>query len=152
MPAPVKAPHQPDPYGSYNFYVEWDGIIQAGFQNCSGLDSSQEAGTYREGTDPLTLRKIPGLVSYSNVTLKRGVTSNSELWQWRAKVASGNVERRSLSIVVLDDTGAEKIRWNLVNCWPVKWVGPDFDATALTGTAVETLELAHEGISVASWT
>lgn len=146
----IKPPHNPDPYSVYNFYVEWNGIIHAGFKECSGLDSSQNAGEYREGTDPLTMRKIPGLVSYSNVTLQRGITNNPELWEWRAKVAAGTVERRSLSIVLLDDTGEEKIRWNLTNCWPTSWKAPDFNATT-DEVAIESLELAHEGITVDTW-
>ncbi|MGG6263454.1 phage tail protein [Leptolyngbya sp. AN03gr2] len=139
-----------DPYGVYNFYVEWDGIIHAGFQSCSGLKSSQEAGTYREGTDPLTQRKIPGLVSYDNITLKRGITSNDELWKWRTQLASGNANRRNLSIVVMDDTGVEKIRWNLINCWPISWSADEFNAES-DAFAIETLELAHEGVTIDKW-
>lgn len=146
----VIAPHANDPYGTYNFYVEWDGIVHAGFSECTGLDSISEAGNYREGTDPLTYRKLPGLATYSNVELKRGISSNPELWKWRAAIAKGNTERRSLSIVMLDDTGQEKIRWNLVNCWPTKWAAPDFDANA-NEVAIESLELTHEGVSIDGW-
>jgi phage tail-like protein len=146
----IKPPHQPDPYATYNFYVEWNGIIHAGFQECSGMGSTQNAGEYREGTDPLTVRKLPGLITYDNVTLRRGITNNKELWDWREKIMKGNVERREVSIVLLDDTGAEKIRWNLTSCWPVTWSGPEFNATS-DEVAVETLEFAHEGISVDKW-
>lgn len=149
MPS-IRPPHLPDPYGGYNFHVEWDGIVHAGFRDCSGLDSSQEAGEYREGTDPLTTRKIPGLVSYSNISLSRGITDNAELWNWRERIAKGTVERRNVSIVLMDDTGSEKIRWNLINCWPTTWSGPEFDASS-GEVAIETLELAHEGVSVDSW-
>ncbi|MBW4493643.1 MAG: phage tail protein [Oscillatoria princeps RMCB-10] len=146
----IKPPHRPDPYATYNFYVEWNGIIHAGFRECSGLNSTQTAGEYREGTDPLTVRKLPGLITYSNITLKRGTTNNDELWQWRSKIMKGDVERREVSIVLLDDTGKEKIRWNLTNCWPVTWSGPNFNASS-NEVAVETLELAHEGITVDKW-
>lgn len=146
----IKPPHNPDPYGGYNFYVEWNGIIHAGFQEVSGLSSSQNPGEYREGTDPLTMRKLPGLVTYDNITLKRGTTNNDELWKWRENLMKGNADRREISIVLLDDTGAEKIRWNLTNCWPTSWSGADFNATA-DEVAIETLELVHEGISVDKW-
>ena len=146
----VKAPHNPDPYNGYNFFVEWDGIIHAGFQECSGLDSTQNAGEYREGTDPLTMRKLPGLVSYSNITLRRGITNNDELWKWRSTLMSGKAERKNVSIVLLDDQAQEKIRWNLINCWPTTWNGPSFNATS-NEAAIETLELAHEGITVDKW-
>ncbi|MBE9011689.1 phage tail protein [Pseudanabaenaceae cyanobacterium LEGE 13415] len=150
MPA-IKPPHNPDPYGGYNFFIEWNGIIHAGFQECTGLDSTQQAGEYREGTDPLTMRKIPGLVSYSNITLSRGITNNDELWQWRDEFVQGKGNRREVSIVLRDDTGEERIRWNLTNCWPTTWKGADLKANA-DDFALETLELAHEGIKVDKWT
>jgi len=148
---PIKPPHNPDPYGGYNFFVEWNGIIHAGFQECTGLDSTQQAGEYREGTDPLTMRKIPGLVSYSNITLSRGITNNDELWRWREEFIRGNGARREVSIVLRDDTGEERIRWNLTQCWPTTWKGADLKANA-DDFALETLELAHEGIKVDKWT
>lgn len=146
----IKPPHKPDPYGGYNFYVEWNGIIHAGFRECSGLSSSQRAVEYREGTDPTTVRKIPGLNSYNNITLKRGTTNNGELWQWRQSIMKGNVDRREVSIVILDETGTEKIRWNLTNCWPTTWSAPDLNATS-DEVAIETLELVHEGVTVDKW-
>lgn len=137
-----------DPYGVYNFLVEIDGITRAGFQECSGLDTSTDATKYREGTDPLTKRKLPGLVSYANITLKRGITDDMELWTWRKTVTDGRIERRNLSIVLLDDAREEKWRWNLRNCWPVKWMAPDLNAQS-GDVAIETLEIAHEGIEKA---
>lgn len=146
----IKPPHKPDPYGGYNFYVEWNGIIHAGFRECKGLNSTQTATEYREGTDPPTKRKLPGLVSYSNVTLTRGTTNNNELWKWRENLMKGNADRRDISIVLLDYTGQEKVRWNLSNCWPTTWHAPDLNATS-DEVAVETLELVHEGITVDKW-
>ena len=135
-----------DPYGGYNFLVEIDGITRAGFQECSGLDSSQEAGEYREGSDGPTTRKLPaGMVSYSNLSLKWGITVEKELWEWRKKVMEGGVERKNLSIVLLDDKREEKLRWNVLGCWPTKWEGPSFNAQS-NDVAVQTLELAHEGV------
>jgi phage tail-like protein len=147
----VKPPHKPDPYLTYRFYVEWNGIIHAGFRECTGLNSTQTSAEYREGTDPPTVRKLAGLVTYNNITLKRGITNNKELWEWRQSVAEGKPDsRREISIVLLDETGTEKIRWNLSNCWPITWSGADFNATS-NEVAVETLELAHEGIKVDKW-
>ena len=146
----MAVPHSPDPYLGYNFFVEWDGIIYAGFQECSGLDSTQDAKEYREGTDPPTVRKIPGLVSYSNISLKRGITNNDELWKWRKKIMDGIVERRNVSIVLLDQQGSEKIRWNLTHCWPTTWSAPDMNATS-DDIAIESLEFVHEGVTVDKW-
>jgi len=134
-----------DPYRSYNFLVEIDGITRAGFRECSGLDATQSPITYREGNEPITMRKLPGLVEYSNITLTRGITDDTELWEWCKRSLDGKVERKHGSIVLLDDAGVEKVRWNFVNGWPSKWTGPGLNATG-TEVAVEQLEIAHEGI------
>lgn len=134
-----------DPYGGYNFLVEIDGITRAGFQECSGLDSTQTPGEYREGTDPLTMRKLPGLVTYSNITLNWGITDDSELWEWRKEVADGKVQSKNISIVLMNDAGEEKLRWNLTNCWPTGWTGPSLNAST-SDVAIEALELVHEGL------
>jgi phage tail-like protein len=135
-----------DPFGAFNFLIEIDGITRAAFRECSGLDSSQQATDYREGGEPLRMRKIPGLNTYSNITLTRGITSDCEFWTWRQHAADGHVERRNGSIILLDEKGEEKIRWNFTDAWPVKWTGPSFNATG-SDVAVEVLELAHEGIT-----
>jgi phage tail-like protein len=137
-----------DPYRGYNFLVEIDGVTRGGFRECSGLDTSQDPIDYREGTDSLTTRRLPGLVKYSNITLKWGITDDSELWDWRQSAMDGKVERKNGSIVLLDDTGAEALRWNFREGWPTKWTGPTFNATG-NEVAIETLEIVHEGVSKA---
>jgi phage tail-like protein len=140
-----------DPFGGYNFAVEMDGITRMGFKQCSGLDTTSDATKYREGTDAtLTQRQIPGLVSYSNISLQRGITDDRALWDWRDSIASGSPVRRTISIILRDAAGNEKIRWNVKNCWPTKWSGPSLDATT-DALAIESLELAHEGIEVQKW-
>jgi phage tail-like protein len=140
-----------DPFNGYNFAVEMDGITRMGFKQCSGLDSSTAATKYREGTDPtLAQRQLPGLLSFSNISLQRGITDDHALWDWRNTVMTGAPVRRTISIILRDDAGNERIRWNIKNCWPVKWSGPSFDATS-DAVAIETLELAHEGVEVQKW-
>ncbi|NIM14309.1 MAG: phage tail protein [Candidatus Aminicenantes bacterium] len=134
-----------DPYMNYNFLVEIDGITQASFQECSGLDSSTDPVEYREGGENTTSRKLPGKTKYSDISLKRGITDSDELWKWRKSVVDGNIERKNGSIVLLDDSGSEKIRWNFVNAWPSKWEAPGFNAGG-NEIAVETLTIAHEGV------
>jgi phage tail-like protein len=135
-----------DPYRGFNFLVEIDGITQGGFQEVSGLDSSTPSVDYREGTDPNHVRKLSGgLNQFTAVSLKRGITDSDELWKWRQTVVDGKMQRRNGSIVLLDETGAEKIRWNFINAWPSKWTGPSFNSTS-TAVAIETLELTHEEI------
>jgi phage tail-like protein len=137
-----------DPYRGFNFLVEIDGITQAGFQEVSGLDASTDPVDYREGTDPNHVRKLTGLNKYSPITLKRGITDSDELWKWRQTVIDGKAERKNGSIVLRDETGAEKIRWNFANGWPTKWTGPAFNSTS-TAVALETLEIAHEEVTKA---
>ncbi len=137
-----------DPYRGYNFLVEIDGITRAGFRECSGLDTTQDPIDYREGGEALHVRKLPGLVKYSNISLKRGITDDTELWEWRKKAMDGKVERKNGSIILLDDTGAEKLRWNFVEGWPTKWTGPTFNATG-NEVAIEALEIVHEGVTKA---
>lgn len=139
-----------DPYRAYNFIVEIDGITRAGFRECSGLDTAQDPIEYREGSEGknLTSKKLPGLVKYSNISLKWGITDDAELWDWRKTVMDAAIERKNGSIVLLDDAGEEKARWNFVEGWPNKWTGPSFNATG-NEVAIETLEIAHEGLTKA---
>ena len=132
-----------DPFRGFNFRVEIDGITSAGFQECSGLDVTTESVDYREGTDPNHVRKLTGLNSFSPIMLKRGITDSTELWQWQQTVASGQTERRNISIVLADETGEEKIRWNVRRAWPSKWTGPSFSSTN-NEVAIEELEITHE--------
>lgn len=135
-----------DPYRGYNFLVEIDGITQAGFQECSGLDSQTATIDYREGGDPRHVRKLAGLNSFTPISLKRGITDSDELWKWHQTAVAGKAERRNGSVVLLDDAGVEKLRWNFSNAWPSKWSGPAFNSTG-SAIAVETLEITHEELS-----
>jgi phage tail-like protein len=140
-----------DPYVGYNFSVELDGVTRAGFRECSGLESSQNATEYREGTDKnLGVRKIPGLNTQSDITLSRGITNDSKLWEWRQKAMKGAVERHDISITLLDDVGSPRVTWNLFACWPRTWTGPSLNATS-DEVAIEQLTLAYERIEVDQW-
>jgi len=142
-------PGNQDPYKSFNFVVEIEGVAVADFSEVSGLSSETTVIEYRTGAMRGSTRKLPGLTKYSNITLKRGITSGTELWEWRQHVVDGEGDRRSVSIVLRDDQGQELLRWNLVNAWPCKWQGPSFDAKG-NEVAIETLELAIEGLSLAT--
>ena len=135
-----------DPAPSFNFLVEIDGITAAGFAECSGLSSETDVIEYREGSDrTLSVRKIPGLTRYANVTLRRGITTNRELWDWRQTVIDGQASRRTVTITLLDETATPVMRWNLREAWPVKLEGPTLRARG-NDVAIESIELAHEGI------
>lgn len=137
-----------DPYGSFDFLVEIDGITRASFMEASGLDSAIDVTEYREGGDNETMRKLPAKTKYSNITLKWGSADDHDLYDWHQQWVKGDpaAARKHGSIILLDRTGQEKIRWNFVNAWPVKWTGPSFNAKN-NDVSIETLELAHEGVA-----
>jgi phage tail-like protein len=137
-----------DPYNNYDFLVETGGITSAGFKEVSGLDSTIDVIEYREGGDNTTTRKLPGMTKFSNIVLKRGVTDDAKFQAWHKQWIDGDpaAPRINGSIVLRDRQGTEKVRWNFVNAWPTKWSGPSFNAEGKE-VAIETMELAHEGIS-----
>jgi phage tail-like protein len=136
-----------DPYRVFNFLVELDGITQASFIECSGLGATTEVIETREGGDNTTVRKLPGKTTYSDITLKWGLTDSQELWKWRQDIIDGKVTRKNGSIVVFDlNNQREVARWNFVSAWPTKWEGPAFNAKG-SDIAIETLVMAHEGIT-----
>jgi phage tail-like protein len=132
-----------DPLLGFNFLIEIDGLTQGGFQDVSGLENSTPSVDYREGTDPNHPRKLTGMNTFAPLVLKRGMTTSTELWDWRQTVLDGKADRRNGSVVLLDDTGAEKIRWNFTNAWPSKWTGAALSASS-TAVAIESLELTLE--------
>jgi phage tail-like protein len=136
----------PDPYANFNFMLEIDGITVAGFSEVTGLNAESTPIEYREGNEALTTRKLPGLLKYSNLTLKRGVTDQKDLFEWVKTVEDGDVRRlKSMSVVLLDEQRNEAARWNLRFAWPTKYTVPDLKANA-NEIAIETLELCHEGL------
>ena len=134
-----------DPFFNFNFLVEIDGIARAAFHEVSGFDSTIDVIEHREGGDNTTPRKLPGMTKHSNIVLKWGMTDDQDLYRWHRDTVRGNVQRRNGSIVLLDRRGQEVARWNFFNAWPAKWDGPDLNAEG-NDVAIETLELAHEGI------
>jgi phage tail-like protein len=135
-----------DPYGNFNFLVEIDGITRAAFHEVSGFDSTIDVIEHREGGENTTVRKLPGMTKHSNIVLKWGLADDADLYNWHRDAVNGKVQRRNGSIVLLDRQGQERMRWNFVNAWPAKWDGPDFNAEG-NDIAIETLELAHEGVT-----
>ena len=132
-----------DPYFNYNFAIEINGIVK-GFADASGLQSEAQTEDFREGGVNEYARKIVKSAAYQNLTLKRGLTDGDDLWQWHRNTLSGKIERKNLSIILLNHTGDETWRWNFVEALPVKWTGPDLKAGE-NSVAFETLEFVHHG-------
>jgi phage tail-like protein len=137
-----------DPFRAFNFRVEFDGLTVGSFSECSGLTAEGDSVDYREGTDiPLTVRKLPALRRYMNVVLKRGYTTNDELWNWYRNIANGISDRRNGSIILMDEERNEVMRWQVESAWINKIEAPTFNATA-NQVAIESCELIHEGLSL----
>jgi phage tail-like protein len=135
-----------DPVLAFCFAVEIGGILVAGFSEASGLQAEIEVQDYREGGVNEYTHKFAGPVKYpSNLILKKGITDNTELWAWYRNVMSGKFKRQPVNVVLMNSAGEVWRRWRLQNAYPVKWTGPDMKA-ATSEVAIETLELAHEGL------
>ena len=136
-----------DPYKNFRFLVEIDGIVQAGFSEASIPDTTQEPIEYREGNQTPTVRKLPGLIKYGNLTLKWGITDSLDLYEWRKMVEQGKTKdaRRNLAVILMDEEGNTASRWEFAEAWPSKYDAPDLDGKG-NDIAVETLEIVHEGM------
>jgi phage tail-like protein len=133
-----------DPFLACNFRVEIDGIATASFSEVSGLEVEIDVIEYRNGNDTSnSVRKLPGLNKVTDITLKRGITQDSSLWDWINSAIQGNFSRRLMSIVMQDELHNDVIRWNLSNAWPHKWSGPVFNAKS-NEVAIETLVISYE--------
>jgi phage tail-like protein len=138
-----------DPYAAFNFLVEIDGVTVAGFSECSGLSTETGIIEYRNGDETNTVRKLPGLKKFANITLKRGYTTDKNLWQWRKKVMDGKTERQSGAIVLQNESRQTALRWTFREGWPSKWEGPTFNAKN-NEVAIETMEIAVEDLALDS--
>jgi phage tail-like protein len=137
-----------DPYLSFNFRVEIDGIAIAGFSEAELPEGRIEVVAYREGADKTSAaRLLPGRVEYGPVVLRRGFTGDAALFEWWRDVADGNVERRNVLVVLQDEQRNDVARWQLRRAWPAKWVGPELRGLG-NEVVIEALVLAHEGIEL----
>ena len=134
------------PHGKFNYKVEIDGLEAGGFFEVTGFDASIDVIEYREGDMTQTPIKIPGLKKYGNITLKQGLVDSMVLYEWMTAGLEGDVERKTLTITLLDIAGSPAASWQIINAWPVKYTAPDFNATS-SEVAIESLEIAHEGMT-----
>lgn len=135
------------PYKKYNYKVLIDQKEEAGFSEVSAPDITADPIEYREGNMAgKTPGKQPGLLKYSNVTLKRGTTDSQVFWNWIKDIQSGKAARKTVVITLMDDEMNEAASWQLEQAWPTKYTAPDFNATG-NEIAIESLELVTEGIT-----
>lgn len=135
-----------DPIRNHRFRVEIDGIVQSGMCEVSSIEAEIERVEYREGTDPLQVRYLPGLPKYGTLTVKWGLTNSMEIYNWFKSGINGNAETRNVSVVAMDSEGKDIARWNLIEAFPVKYKAPDFNAKG-NDVALETVEISYEGFT-----
>ena len=133
-----------DPYASFNFLVNIQGI-KMGFSEVSGLTHETNIIEYRTGDRPPTATKIPGQYKMTNISLKRGFTSNKDVWEWRKKVIQGQTERRNGTITLQDESRKAAITWQFHEGWPSKLSGPALNAKN-NEIAIEELEIVVESL------
>ncbi|TJZ91293.1 phage tail protein [Paracoccus gahaiensis] len=137
-----------DPLSQFNFILQIDGLDSAGFTEVGGMNTESDIIEYREGNELATMRKLPGLVKYGNVTLKRGQTINRDLWNWRKTTLDGTTERKNCSITLLDEARQPAVRWNLYEVFVKKMEFPAMKSSA-NEAAIETVELVCERVEMA---
>ncbi len=138
-------------FGTYNFLLEIQGIVSdnkvivGGFKSVSGMDSETEVVEFKQGND-LVVRKKPGRTTYANIVLERGYTATDDLWTWRKNIEDGKIDRRSGSVIVLDQDGTTEVaRYNFYEGWPCKWNVPDMNSDS-SAMAIEKIEIAVEKV------
>jgi phage tail-like protein len=138
------------PLPKFYFEVKWDSAVMH-FQEVSGLDAEAQPIEYRHGDSPqFSVIKMPGLKKFSDVTLKKGAfKGDNKFWDWFNEIKMNTIKRKTVTISLLDETGAPTMVWTLANAWPIKVTGTDLKAEG-NEVAVETIVICHEGLTIAN--
>ena len=136
------------PMVKFHFQVEWGGT-KIGFTEVSGLDVESEVVEYREGSSPEYSKiKMPGMQKFSNITLKRGTfASDNEYFDWWNTVKLNTIERRDITISMLNEEHEPVVTWKVKNAWPSKIQSTDLKADG-NEVAIESMEIVHEGLTI----
>ncbi|HAE60155.1 MAG TPA: phage tail protein [Anaerolineae bacterium] len=139
-----------DPLVAFKFGLEIEGKLSGFFTQVSGIGSETEViqqKVVNSETGETIIRQIPGRLSWTPVSLKRGVTSSMDIWQWRQQVVEGKIDdaRTNCSIVAYSQDNTEIARWNFESAWPSKVVGPEMDSGS-TNYMLEDVTIVHEGV------
>jgi phage tail-like protein len=140
------------PLPKFYFAVDIDGVAaDLLFQEVSGLDIESQVIEYRAGQSrAFSPIRMPGITKYGNVTLKKGIfAKDNKLFDWYASIKANTVKRANITIRLLDESGNPTMVWTLTNAWPTKVTGTDLKAEG-NEVAVETIEIAHEGLTVSN--
>jgi phage tail-like protein len=134
------------PYLTFNFAMEVEGLLVGGFNEVTGLESEIQVEEYREGGVNGFVHRLPAQASHANLVLRRGLTADSSLWNWYYNTTQGAIQRRNGTIMLLDARHVPVMWWNFRRGLPVRWTGPNFNATS-DEVGFESVELVHEGLT-----
>ena len=138
------------PIPKFYFEVKWGAQVMY-FQEVSGLDVASQPIEYRHGdSKEFSVVKMPGIKKFGTVTMKKGVfKGDNKFWDWFIKIKMNTILRIPVTISLLDKSGAPTMVWTLANAWPTKVTGTDLKADG-NEVAIETIEIAHEGVTIAN--
>lgn len=138
-----------DPLIGFQFALEVEGKLSGYFTEAGGIGSEHEIIEHKVVTEDghEIVQKIPGRLKWQDVTLKRGITSDMQIWDWRAQVEQGDLEsaRTNCSVIMFDRNYQEVARWNFESAWPLKVTGPSIKADS-NEFGVEEVVIVHEGM------
>ncbi len=138
-----------DPLIGARFALDVPGVVSSFFASASGFSNTSEVITHQavDASGKSVVQKIPGDLTWEDITLERGITDDLALWDWRQQVIDGDVAgaRKDGSVVMYNQSGEEISRWNFINGWPSAWTGPDVSADNQS-VAIESISIAHEGL------
>jgi phage tail-like protein len=138
-----------DPLLGFNFMLELEGAVAGYFTECSGIGSEHEVVEQKtvdkQGHE--LIRKIPGRLKFTDITLKRGITSDMQIWEWRDMAVQGKITsaRKNCTITMLSREYKPVAIWHFANAWPSKVTGPSLKADS-NEIGVEELTIVHEGM------
>jgi phage tail-like protein len=141
-----------DALTEFNYKIDVSFIITGYFTECSGLGSEHEVVEHKVyvsgGREEVKM--MPGRLKWDRIKLKRGITDNMDIWNWRKLVVEGKMDdaRRNGSIMIIDPGDVDTVwaQWDFVNGWPAKVTGPELKAGS-NAIGIEELIIAHEGIT-----
>ncbi len=138
------------PLTKYHFSVDWGGT-KIGFTEVTGLEVTTEKIEYRDGASPeFSKKQMPGMQTFGDLTLKRGIfAGDNEYYDWWNTVSLNTIERRDITVSLLNESHEPVVVWTVKNAFPTKVTSTDLNSTG-NETAIETLVVSHEGLTMAN--
>jgi phage tail-like protein len=138
-----------DPLVGFQFSLDFGGTVTGYFTEVSGVGSENEIIEHKvvDGTGHESIQKIPGRLKWTDISLKRGITDNLQIWDWRQMVVDGSLKsaRKNATITMYDRDYKPAAKWDLINAWPSKVTGPSFKSDS-NEYGIEEVTLVHEGM------